>query len=132
MYKNRFTKWMSEFLLKKIYADILQYVKNHQEKYAGQNYPPSKLPLISVLKQHYNEKQIHEAVEYLCSAGYLKDQENSSNLYITDDGKFILGGYFRFKMKGKFAQFTEIFKNNFISITVILTLIISVYALIQK
>lgn len=93
-------EWMNNFYFKKIYVEVLHCIKNHQQRFAGQNYPQ---PWESL-------SLIDQSIKNLCGADYLKMQENCSNIFITKKGANVLEKYFQFTLKGDLAKFTKIFK----------------------
>lgn len=125
-----FDHWLNKFYCKQLSIDILDCVKSHKEKDTDPNNPPNEMVITEKLQNDFqhNKNEIGETYVDLIKSGYLiRSSQGTPNFDLSLCGEKFLEDYYRFKMKGMLAKFTQIFKENLISIVAILALIISLF-----
>lgn len=132
--KHWFINLLESFFCEKIYINLLQYIRNHQETYGNTDDKPNMMVIKGALKSDfgYSEDIIDKAAANMVNSGCLNKQLKSSNIFITEKGKNFLEDYYQFARKGVSAKFTEIFNKSLTAIVSCLSLIISIVTVIFK
>lgn len=119
---------INNFHTKKIYIDILQFIKNHNVKNKNSDFKAHHL----FIKVHFQNNSIHQdlinkLLEDLTNSGLLGF--HSGNYFVTEKGKSHLENYHLFKIKGKVAKCSELVEKNLKGLMIIFAVAISVLSL---
>src|SRR5436853_174713 len=87
-------------------------------------------PAISALGYDGKEELFNQIRFSLCNANYIRKNDNSSQIYITEQGIDTLQQYYQFQLLGRFAKFTKVFQEHFAAFASIISIIMSLIALI--